>query len=84
VGEYARHDMEGKGGKMIKRESLISELQEAQELLVDALGIIRGVANETDDGMAQGYLIPTLQDCIDHSSNHCNDSVEKMIERLGA
>jgi len=67
----------------LNQDALITDLLEAQNLLGEALELIRYVADATDDDMARAFLIPAVNDYIDHRNNRRVDSIDKMIVRLG-
>lgn len=50
---------------MNAQQEHISRLQEAQDLLREALDILRNVASETDSGSAGAYILPNLEMLID-------------------
>lgn len=70
---------------MATRQEHISRLQEAQDLLREALDILRDVSLETDSRSAAGYLIPAIEMSIDdnHDFIGYHYNIQDWINDLG-
>lgn len=70
---------------MPSNQEYISRLMEAQNLMREALDILKDVASETDDPQAEAYIIPHLATLIDHDNewlNRYDHTVQDWIDGL--